>query len=88
MNERPYELLTTLESKYLEFEKHHEPEKKTIFVFVKAKSSGKNLAEIKWYRQWRQYTFFPMPDTVWNKDCLTDIQKFIEALMAKRKGMK
>ena len=83
---KPNELNVQIESEYLVFEKHHEEEKKTIFVFVKSKLHSDKLAEIKWFGRWHQYSFFPMPNTVWNKGCLNDIESFIEKLMASRKA--
>ena len=32
---------------------------------------------IKWYPQWRQFCFFPSPDTVWSKGCVQGIRAAI-----------
>ena len=44
------------------------------------KSSGEPIAEIEWYPTWRQYVFFPEPDTVFNDGCLETIIAFIKRL--------
>jgi len=44
------------------------------------------LGRISWYSPWRQYCFTSIPDTVWNKDCLKDIQDFLQYLMDERKS--
>ena len=31
-----------------------------------------------WYASWRQYVFYPNPDTIFNKGCLRDIARFCE----------
>ena len=43
------------------------------------------IGEIKWFGKWRQYCFYPSPDTIWNKGCLDDIQSVIKELMNERK---
>lgn len=43
------------------------------------------LGRIQWYPQWRQYTFNPENNTIWNKDCLEHITKFLQDLMIERK---
>ena len=71
-------------SKYLDFLEI--PFKgKTRKFHVVSKSTCTPLAEIKWYPQWRQYTFFPYGETIWNRDCMNDIIFFITNLMQDRK---
>jgi hypothetical protein len=43
------------------------------------------LGEIRWFGRWRQYAFYPEPDTVFEKQCMKDITAFLERLMAERK---
>ena len=43
------------------------------------------LGRIQWYSQWRQYTFSPGFPTTWNRDCLKDVQDFLQQLMDNRK---
>lgn len=40
--------------------------------------SGAVLGGVKWYPAWRQYCFFALDDTVFNKSCLEDINNFID----------
>lgn len=58
---------------------------KTMVVAVVNVNSGDELGRIEWYSQWRQYCFMPYGMTVWNTNCLQDIQNFITALMVSRK---
>jgi hypothetical protein len=46
---------------------------------------GDILGRIQWYPPWRQYIFCPAFETLWNKDCLKDIQDFLQQLMDDRK---
>lgn len=71
-------------SKYLEF--RQVPFKgKTKRFHVISKSSNDIIGKISWYAKWRQYTFTPTYNTIWNKDCLNDIRDFINRLMEERK---
>lgn len=36
------------------------------------------LGYVKWYAAWRQYSFFPEADTVYERQCLRDIADFCE----------
>jgi hypothetical protein len=48
---------------------------------VRSKKHGDYLGSIKWFGRWRQYAFFPLPETAWNPECLKDICEFIRNLM-------
>ena len=71
-------------SKYLEF-KQVPYEGKTKRFNIISKNSGDILGRISWYSPWRQYCFSPAFETIWNKDCLNDIQDFLQHLMDGRK---
>jgi len=71
-------------SKYLEFKQIPHKGKTKRFSVI-SKQHGFPLGEIKWYGSWRQYSFYPNGDTIWNTDCLKDIQDFIQQLMDERK---
>jgi len=43
---------------------------------------GDRLGTVKWFGLWRQYAFFPEPETVWNRDCLRQLAKFLDDSMA------
>lgn len=43
------------------------------------------LGVIKWFGRWRQYAFFPETGTVFNTECLKDIQNHIKGMMEKRR---
>ena len=46
---------------------------------------GDILGFIKWYGSWKQYCFFPEPNTTFNIDCMSYIIEFIKDLMEERK---
>lgn len=71
-------------SKYLEF-KQVPYEGKTKRFEVISKNHGYSLGRISWLGKWRQYVFSPAFETVWNKDCLNDIQLFLDNLMFQRR---
>jgi len=66
-------------SKYLEFQLL-EQKPKTKVIGVYSKKSGDRLGRIKWFGRWRQYTFFPEFETVFNIECLNDIITYIRGL--------
>jgi len=68
-----------MDSKYLEFLKVAMLPRTNVYSVI-SKRSGFNLGQIKWYGAWRQYCFFPCGETIWNKDCLADIQKFLKEI--------
>jgi len=35
------------------------------------------LGQVKWFAQWRKYTFFPNVNTLFDFDCLTEIAEFV-----------
>ena len=72
-------------SKWLSFEEDDHYEGKTRRMVVVSKKHLNILGEIKWYTNWRQYAFFPEPGTVWNPECMKDIQDEIARLMKQRK---
>jgi hypothetical protein len=38
----------------------------------------KTLGSIQFYPRWRAYAFYPLPQTLFEKDCLRDIADFCE----------
>ena len=53
---------------------------KTVIVNIYNKSQNDLIAEIVWYNPWRQYCFCPGYGTVWNNQCLSDVNTVIESL--------
>ena len=43
------------------------------------------LGQVKWYAPWRQYCFYPVPETIFNVGCFKDINDFIGQLEEERK---
>ncbi len=59
--------------------------RKTRVVYVNRRNSDSLLGMISWWGAWRQYTFLPCNNTVFNKGCMEDIIAVIDALMAERR---
>ena len=72
-------------SKYLIFQQQFNFKGKTKRFEVISKKHGDILGRISWYGAWRAYTFSPAFPTVWDKNCLQDIQDFLQQLMDERK---
>ena len=64
--------------KYIDFVQI-ESKNKTKVEEVRTKE-GIVLGIIKWHGSWRQYSFFPMPNTVFEKTCLADITEELKRL--------
>ena len=73
---------------YLRFVEVPAPERKTRVVQVYAKISGAHLGTIQWFGRWRQYAFWPMPNTIFNTDCMTAISNEIRMMMNERRRRK
>jgi len=69
---------------YVRFEVDRELPKTKVYAII-SRSSDDGLGWIKWYPPWRQYCFEPHSDTVWAKNCLIEINNFIEELMNERR---
>ena len=56
----------------------HNKGKKTKSFAIRrdGKYFGQFIGEIKFNPRWRQYCFYPEPDTVWSSSCLVGIQFF------------
>jgi len=81
-------------SKYLEFNLEGWTEK-TFTWTVRSRSPGLVvgqvrwfgvLGQIKWFGRWRQYCFWPSPDTAFSPGCMNEISNFIKDKMARRKN--
>ena len=80
MDKRQAVPFTIHQTKYLKFVVvRYKP--KTKVIAVASKSSGEELGRIEWFAKWRQYCFMPNGMTVWNTDCLKDIQNIITTMM-------
>jgi hypothetical protein len=72
------------ETKYLKFVLNSRiPGKKTDVVEVINVHHFFTIGYIKWYSKWRQYCFFPLGETIWNKDCLKDVNEIINTMTLK-----
>lgn len=69
--------------KYIQFVKLRDLPKTTEWALLARKKDvtvDEVLGSVKWYGPWRQYSFFPIPITVFNRTCLEDIAHFIGQL--------
>jgi len=73
-------------SKYLLFSQVYFTGKTKRFEII-SKSSGNILGRIAWKKEWRRYALNPNSafETFWDKDCLNDIENFLDKLMYERK---
>ena len=62
----------------------HKP--KTDIWSVVAKEGEFVLGHVKWHSPWKKYTFFPLDQTLFEKDCLRDIAQFLEVETEKQKN--
>ncbi len=66
-------------SKYLEFKRREEKAKTKVIEVISMRTRG-CLGFIMWFGRWGQYAFFPQNETVFNVECLNDIQSYIRGL--------
>lgn len=64
-------------SMWLEFIELPNEGRKTKKFRVVSRQHGYPLGEIRFFNRWRQYCFYPGPDTVFNRSCMKDICDFI-----------
>jgi hypothetical protein len=72
------------ETEYLRFVEFEKKEKTKVIAVIN-KHHEEVLGMIKWFSRWRQYCFFPNTETVWNINCLNDVNEVIKNLMNERK---
>ena len=71
-------------SKWIEFVQMADTGKTRVWDVV-TRDGGGVLGSVKWFGRWRQYSFFPKPDTIYESVCLGDIAAFMDAEMTARK---
>ena len=64
-------------SEWLEFVELPNEGYKTKKFQVVSKKHGYPLGDIKFYNKWRNYCFYPAPDTIFSNGCLKGITEFI-----------
>ena len=74
-----------IEGTWIKFVLVERKEKTDVYNVVTKDDGDIALGQIRWFGRWRKYSFFPYNDTVYESVCLTDIVKFIDELMQKRK---
>ncbi len=73
------------DTEYLVFSDVSREGRKTKIINIDSARSGDPLGEIRWHGPWRQYTFWPESNTIWNPGCLSSVMEVIAALMAERR---
>ena len=53
------------------------PDARTRKYQVLSRRSNAWLGEVRWYAQWRQYTFFPV-NSIFDRHCLREVADFCE----------
>jgi hypothetical protein len=72
-------------AKWIRFEDQMMANRKTKVFAVINKDTGKVIGTVSWYAPFRQYSYFPADNTVYERTCLRDIVEFIEKLMEEHK---
>jgi len=72
-------------AKWVVFVEDSDPKQKTKKFLVCNKDNGSYLGVVKWFGSFRQYSFFPESDCVFEKTCMRDIADFMDKLMQERK---
>jgi hypothetical protein len=71
-------------SKYIRFSKIQRPPNRTTdIVAVENIGSGERIGTIAWHSPFRKYAFFPVNETVFDADCLSDIEAVVRDMMAR-----
>lgn len=63
-----------------------EQKPKTAVYEVLSITQGTHLGMIAWYGPWRQYVFYPGPDTIWSDGCLAEVREFLQELKKAREN--
>lgn len=63
-----------------------QPDKPKTQHWKLSSADGTILGEIKWYPSWRQYTYFPFIQAVYEEVCLREIADFVERLTKEHDG--
>lgn len=72
------------ESRFLRFYKYTIKGRKTPIYYIRpVKDDFIMLGSVQWHTGFRKYAFYPMGDTVFDKQCLEDIVYFIEECAGK-----
>lgn len=72
-----------MDGKYIRFKVIKKNEKTKVYGIFSL--TDDLIGTIKWYGRWRQYSFFPDKDTVWNEGCIKDLQNFIRQITIEHK---
>jgi hypothetical protein len=65
-------------SKWIEFVPVDNAGRLTKIWKVVTKDGAVTLGVVKWFTNWRKYSFYPATDTIFEEDCLGDIREFLK----------
>lgn len=69
--------MTDIKGKYVRFiETDPSKSGKTKIWDVTTMDRSGLLGQVRWWSQWRKYTFHPSPTSLFDFDCLTEIGRF------------
>lgn len=74
------------ETRYLRFYLRHQLKKTNVYTVYSRNGAADVLGIVRWFGKWRQYAFYPEPGTIYNSDCLAEINDFVKTRMAERKN--
>ena len=66
----------TTHYKYIRFQLSSEQKPKTLVYDILNNNSDDLLGQVKYYANWRQYTFFPEEGCIFSVGCLDDVIDF------------
>ena len=70
--------------KYITISKTSQTASGKTFVWTVYSHGGIALGEIKWFGQWRKYSFWPFNYTTWDNNCLNEVVAFMDKAMKER----
>ena len=70
---------------YVRFTVEPRPADRKTDVWI-VRTAKVELGWISWYGPWRQFVFYPLPETVYSAGCLNEIERFIERQVEARRG--
>jgi hypothetical protein len=74
-----------IEGKHLFFREERSDGRLTRIWSVWNKYDDIPLGSIEWFTKFRKYSFFPLPERVFEEDCLRDIADFVVEKTRERK---
>ncbi len=74
-------------ARWIDFVKITAPITRKTSIFHVFTKDGTILGEVKWYGSWRQYSFFPADNIIFERICLREIADFCDIETRKHVGV-